>query len=111
MIAPHGIAPRGFGIIVPFPKPPRETRQPRTPVGFPAYRLTAGAFRPWLADRGSLTQRVKDRCTAFRVEPLCQQFARVSLDETALIGLGRFELALTREVLLYLRRDAGSVRP
>ncbi len=62
---------------------------------------TAGAFRPWLADRGSLTQRVKDRCTAFRVEPLCQQFARVSLDETALIGLGRFELALTREVLLY----------
>lgn len=67
---------------------------PRVPPG-------AGAFRPWLADRGSLTQRVKDRCSAFRVEPLYQQLARVSLDETALIGVRRVELALTREVLLY----------
>ncbi len=61
----------------------------------------AGGFRPWLADRGSLTQRVKDRCDAFRVEPLCQRLARVSLDETTLIGVRPVELALTREVLLH----------
>ena len=60
----------------------------------------ADGFRPWLADRGSLTQRIKDRCDTFHVEPLYQRFARVSLDETALIGVRRVELALTREVLL-----------
>jgi chorismate--pyruvate lyase len=59
----------------------------------------AGAYRPWLIDRGSLTDRIRGRCTAFRVELVCQALCRATRDERFLVG-GRSERALVREVFL-----------
>lgn len=56
---------------------------------------------PWLRDRGSLTQRIQQRCTNFAVRNLCDGLARIALDESALLGLAPHQLAWSREVFLY----------
>jgi len=62
-------------------------------------RPVAGAYRSWLVDRSSLTDRVRERCAAFRVELVFQGPRRVARDETFLAG-GRGQHALVREVFL-----------
>lgn len=58
------------------------------------------AYRPWLADHGSLTRRLKDRCAKFSVRPMHQQLGRPLSDERHFLGLRRGEMALVREVYL-----------
>jgi chorismate--pyruvate lyase len=60
----------------------------------------AGAYRHWLQDPGSLTQRLQLRCPAFSVERLHQRWARPQLDEALLLGLPLREHAWLREVTL-----------
>lgn len=57
-------------------------------------------LRRWLCDRGSLTQRLKSRCTNFRVRPLATGHSRPHLDETALLDLSPRTRAYVRQVLL-----------
>jgi len=57
-------------------------------------------YRGWLADRGSLTRRLKERCRAFQVRPLRQELDRPLPDERGRVGLRPGELALVREVYL-----------
>ena len=58
------------------------------------------ALLPWLKDAGSLTARIRARCTRFEVRVLCQRLARVRRDEALLLGLRPGERAWVREVLL-----------
>lgn len=58
------------------------------------------SLRPWLIDRGSLTQRLKARCVSFRVVPLATGLARPNADEYAILGLVPGTRAYVREVLL-----------
>lgn len=57
-------------------------------------------LRAWLSDHGSLTQRLKARCTTFRVLPLAVGIARPNADEVGLLGLTPGMRAYVREVLL-----------
>ena len=56
---------------------------------------------PWLRDRGSLTQRIQQRCTRFAVHGVRDGLARIALDEAALLGVAPPQLAWSREVILY----------
>jgi chorismate--pyruvate lyase len=56
---------------------------------------------PWLRDRGSLTQRIRERCGQFAVRPVRDGLARIAFDESALLGLAPHRLAWSREVFLY----------
>lgn len=58
------------------------------------------SLRTWLSDHGSLTQRLKSRCTSFRVLPLETGLARANADEYALLGLAPGTRVYVREVLL-----------
>jgi len=58
------------------------------------------SLRHWLSDRGSLTQRLKSRCTSFRVVPLATGMARANADEYALLGMVPGSRAYVREVML-----------
>ena len=58
------------------------------------------SLRPWLCDRGSLTQRLKSRCTSFRVVPLATGLTRPNPDEYALLGMRPGTRAYVREVML-----------
>lgn len=58
------------------------------------------SLRPWLSDRGSLTQRLKARCASFRVVPLATGIARPHPDEYALLGMAPDNRAYVREVML-----------
>jgi len=55
----------------------------------------------WLRDRGSLTQRIQQRCTRFAVRGVRSGLARIALDEAALLGVAPQHLAYSREVFLY----------
>lgn len=55
----------------------------------------------WLKDRGSLTQRIQQRCTRFEVLGVRGGLARIALDESALLGIALHQLAYSREVFLY----------
>jgi chorismate--pyruvate lyase len=64
--------------------------------------LGCGAeLAPWLRDRGSLTQRIQQRCTNFAVRGVRSGLARIALDESALLGIAPQQLAYSREVFLY----------
>lgn len=65
--------------------------------------LPAGAngYESWLHDRGSLTRRIQQRCSEFRVRNVCSHLATAARDETALLGLPLRQKIYTREVLLY----------
>jgi chorismate--pyruvate lyase len=56
---------------------------------------------PWLRDRGSLTQRIRERCENFTVRPVRSGLARIAFDESALLGIAPHRLAWSREVFLY----------
>jgi len=58
------------------------------------------SLRTWLSDHGSLTQRLKSRCTSFRVVPLETGLARANADEYALLGVAPGTRVYVREVLL-----------
>jgi chorismate--pyruvate lyase len=54
-----------------------------------------------LRDRGSLTQRIQQRCEHFTVRPVRSGLARIALDEAVLLGVVQPHLAWSREVFLY----------
>lgn len=59
------------------------------------------AVRPWLLDRGSLTERlIKASNSNFRVELISQRWGVPTADEAALLALKPRQQALIREVLL-----------
>lgn len=60
----------------------------------------SGAYRHWLVDAGSLTQRLQDRCKAFAVRGVRQQRGWALRDEALLLGMRAHENALLREVFL-----------
>lgn len=62
--------------------------------------MGSGAFRPWLLDRGSLTQRLRARSKSFSVRGVSQQWARPQPDEARLLGMRAHHSALLREVSL-----------
>ncbi len=61
----------------------------------------APALRPWLHDHGSLTQRIRQRCDQFAVQPVRSGLARIAFDEAALLSIAPHRLAYSREVFLY----------
>lgn len=62
--------------------------------------LLPRSLRPWLSDRGSLTQRLKSRCGAFCVAPQATGLAHPNPDEYALLGMAHGTRAYVRDVLL-----------
>jgi len=62
-----------------------------------------GRYHAWLIDRGSLTDRLRERCTAFRVELVFQGPRRATRDERFLVG-DRARGTLVREVYLHCGR-------
>lgn len=58
------------------------------------------SLRRWLSDRGSLTRRLKARCTRFSVTPLATGLAPAHVDESELLGLSRLHRAYVRDVTL-----------
>jgi len=82
---------------------PREKQRKRTVPRDPDWRRrpAAGAadYRPWLIDRGSLTDRLRERCKAFRVELVFQGPRRAARDERFVAG-GREQRVFVREVFL-----------
>lgn len=59
------------------------------------------ALRHWLADRGSLTQRLKARHVDFRVGPVARGLARPFPDEIHVLALSPQTQAYVRDVLLF----------
>jgi len=55
----------------------------------------------WLSNRGSLTQRIQQRCTCFEVCGVRSSLASIAPDESLLLGIAPRRLAYTREVFLY----------
>ena len=67
----------------------------------PAYAVP-NRWRPWLLDRGSLTQRlVAASAGQFRVRILTQGIAKPRRTEAKALGIPRQQLAVVREVILY----------
>lgn len=64
------------------------------PLGLPH------ALRTWLTWRGSLTRRLKTRCSDFRVVPVATGFTKANRDEHAPLQLRAGSVAYVREVLL-----------
>ena len=62
---------------------------------------SADGYTPWLRDHGSLTRRIQQRCTDFRVRNVCSHAAPAARDETALLGQPVRQKIYTREVFLY----------
>ena len=61
----------------------------------------AGAYRPWLTDRGSLTARIAARCPGVRVEVVFQGLRHPDRDERFMFPAGRAARVLVREVFLF----------
>jgi chorismate--pyruvate lyase len=58
-------------------------------------------LRGWLADQGSLTRRLKQRCQHFSVQPVRVGFIRPNQDEHSALQLPADQLAYIREVVLH----------
>lgn len=56
---------------------------------------------PWLHDRSSLTQRIRERCGQFAVREVRSGLARIAFDESALLGIAPHQFAWSREVFLH----------
>ena len=67
--------------------------------------LADAALREWLLDDGSLTARIRARCSTFGVRVLRQQRMKLPREEATVLGLHARELAIGRDVLL----QCGSV--
>lgn len=59
------------------------------------------ALAPWLHDKGSLTQRIQQRCNQFAVRKMHSGLARIALDESALLKVAPQRFAYTRDVFLF----------
>ncbi len=59
------------------------------------------ALAPWLRNKGSLTQRIQQRCNRFAVRNVYSGLARIALDESTLLGVASQRLAYSRDVFLY----------
>lgn len=57
-------------------------------------------YAPWLQDRGSLTQRIRQRCARFEVHNLYDGLMIASHDETILLGSSPQKKVYAREVFL-----------
>jgi chorismate--pyruvate lyase len=79
--------------IRPSPFPARNSWLPKPPG--------SGAYRHWLVNDGSLTQRLKASCRQFSVERLRLRWARPLPDEALLLKMRPHERALLREVALF----------
>jgi chorismate lyase len=64
----------------------------------------AGRYHAWLSAPGSLTRRIEDRCSAFRVDVVYQGLRRPDRDERFLFADGGRARVLVREVYLYCGR-------
>jgi chorismate--pyruvate lyase len=77
---------------------------PTSPFPFRAAWLLkppgSDAYRHWLVDNGSLTQRLRSGCEHFTVEGVRQRWARPLPDEALLLEMRPHERALLREVSL-----------
>lgn len=62
--------------------------------------MNSGAYRHWLIDNGSLTQRLQLRCRDFRVKPIRLYNVKPQVDEALLLNLSSRQTALLREVYL-----------
>ena len=60
----------------------------------------SGAYRHWLVDAGSLTQRLKTSCQAFSVTHVTQRWGRPQTDESTSLAMRPHQRALLREVCL-----------
>ena len=60
----------------------------------------AGAYRPWLTDRGSLTARIKARCPGVWVKVVFQGLRRPDRDESFVFAHRGRARVLVREVFL-----------
>jgi len=69
-------------------------------LAHPPRAAMPAALLPWMRDAGSLTARIRARCSRFAVQVVCQELARVNHDEALLLGLRAGERAWLREVLL-----------
>ncbi len=58
-------------------------------------------LRAWLADQGSLTSRLKQRCRQFSVQPIRIGLIRPNKDEGSALRLRSGHVAYVREVLLH----------
>ena len=61
-------------------------------------------YAPWLRDRGSLTQRIRQRCEDFQVRNMFDGLAPAARDETALLGVPSRQQVYTRDVFLLADR-------
>jgi chorismate--pyruvate lyase len=75
---------------------PRDTSWQPSPAA-------AGAYRPWLTDRGSLTARIAERCPGVRVQVLFQGLRRADRDERFVFADRGRSRVLVREVFLVCR--------
>ena len=66
--------------------------------------MQSGLYRPWLIDRGSLTQRLQAKSKRFNVRTLRLSRAKPQIDEANILKIPEHQSALLREVLL-LDRD------
>ncbi|HYC47106.1 MAG TPA: chorismate lyase [Burkholderiales bacterium] len=62
---------------------------------------TAGRYRPWLTDRGSLTARIAARCPGVWVKVVFQGLRRPDRDERFMFADAGRSRVLVREVFLY----------
>jgi chorismate lyase len=62
--------------------------------------ISSGNYRQWLMDKGSLTARLKQRYPAFAVLPVRHSYAKPLLDESQLLIMTSYQIALIREVFL-----------
>lgn len=69
-------------------------------LAHPPRAAMPAALLPWMRDAGSLTARIRARCSRFAVQVVRQELARVHHDEALLLGLRAGERAWLREVLL-----------
>jgi chorismate--pyruvate lyase len=58
-------------------------------------------LRPWLLERGSLTEKLIAHCSTFRVQRLHQRRALCWADDSGAIGVKRMAKVWSRDVLLY----------
>ena len=58
------------------------------------------AYAPWLRDHGSLTARIRQRCTHFAVQPVRNGLARIAFDESRVLKTPSRQFAYSREVFL-----------
>lgn len=57
-------------------------------------------IRRWLSDKGSLTRRLRSRCSSFRVQPMATGLSRPNQDERGVLGIRSGTRAYVREVQL-----------